>query len=77
MDIIVDPLKHHYSEQTEKTGPIAFLLKYRPNPLMIPYQFLYKTISLPLLNDNTFVYPMYDSETYKLKAIYPLNPVMV
>jgi len=63
--------------QTEKTSSIAFLLKYRPNPLMTPYQFLYKTISLLLLNDNAFVYPMYDKATYKLTAIYPLNPIIV
>ena len=63
--------------QTEKAGSIAFLLKYRPNPLMTPYQFLYKTISLLLLNDNAFVYPMYDKLTFKLIAIYPLNPIIV
>lgn len=63
--------------QTEKTGSIAFLLKYQVNPLMTPFQFLYKVVSLLLLNDNVFVYPMYDKSTLKLKAIYPLNPIMV
>lgn len=63
--------------QTEKTGSIAFLLKYQVNPLMTPFQFLYKVVSLLLLNDNAFVYPMYDKATLKLKAIYPLNPIMV
>lgn len=63
--------------QTEKNGSIAFLLKYQTNPLMTPFQFLYKVVSLLLLNDNAFVYPMYDKTTLKLKAIYPLNPIMV
>ena len=63
--------------QTEKKGSIAFLLKYKPNPLMTPYQFIYKAISLLMLNDNVFIYPMYDPLTLKLEAIYPLNPVLV
>jgi len=63
--------------QTEKNGPIAFLLKYKPNALMTPYQFIYKTVSLLLYNDNAFVYPLYDKQTYKLKGLYPLNPLVV
>ena len=63
--------------QTEKNGSIAFLLKHKPNPLMTPYQFLYRTIALLLLNDNAFIYPLYDKETCVLKGIYPLNPKVV
>lgn len=63
--------------QTEKNSDLAFLLKHSPNPLMTPYQFLYKTISLYLLNDNAFLYPLYDLSNYQLLAIYPLNPSMV
>ena len=63
--------------QTEKIGSIAFLLKYQVNPLMTPFQFLYKVVSLLLLNDNAFIYPMYDKAILKLKAIYPLNPILV
>lgn len=63
--------------QTEKSGNITFILKYKPNPLMTPYQFIYRTISLLLLNDNAFVYPRYDLLTNKLQAIYPLNPILV
>ena len=63
--------------QTEKKGDISFILKYKPNELMTPFQFLYKVVSLLLLNDNTFVYPLYDKETLRLKALYPLNPIMV
>ena len=44
---------------------------------MSPYPFLYKVFSLLLLNDNAFVYPLYDRETWELKAFYPLNPIIV
>ena len=63
--------------QTEKTGELSFILKRKPNEVMTPYQFLYKVISLLLLNNNSFVYPMYDKFTNKLKGLYPLNPITV
>ena len=44
---------------------------------MTPYQFIYKVVSLLLINDNAFVYPLYDRETLVLKALYPLNPIIV
>ncbi len=44
---------------------------------MTPYQFIYKVVSLLLLNDNAFVYPLYDTVTLELKALYPLNPIIV
>ena len=28
-----------------------------------------------MLNDNAFIYPMYDRATYKLIGLYPLNPM--
>ena len=34
-------------------------------------------VSLLLLNDNAFVYPLYDRETLELKALYPLNLTIV
>ena len=63
--------------QTEKNGDISYVLKRKPNELMTPYQFLYKTVSLLLLNDNVFIYPMYDKSTFSLNGIYPLNPSTV
>lgn len=62
---------------TEKQGRLSFLLKHRPNPLMTPYDFVYKVITLLLLNDNAFVYPMFDGENGGVKALYPLRPVLV
>ena len=62
---------------TEKQGRLSFLLKHRPNPLMTPYDFVYKVITLLLLNDNAFVYPMFDSENGGVKALYPLRPILV
>lgn len=63
--------------QTEKNGELSFLLKRKPNELMTPYQFLYKVISLLLLNNNAFVYPIYDKATLAIKGFYPLNPTTV
>lgn len=63
--------------QTEKSGSLSYLLKHRPNELMTPYQFIYKVVSLYLLNNNAFIYPMYDKQTLELKGLYPLNPITV
>jgi HK97 family phage portal protein len=62
---------------TEKQGRLSFLLKHKPNSLMTPYDFVYKVITLLLLNDNAFVYPMFDSVNGGVKALYPLRPVLV
>ena len=60
---------------TERNKNLSFLLKSKPNEYMTPYQFIYKVVSLLLINDNAFVYPLYDRETLVLKALYPLNPI--
>lgn len=52
-------------------------MKSMPNEYMMPYQFIYKPVSLLMLNDNGFVYPLYDRDTLELKALYPLNPIIV
>lgn len=62
---------------TEKQGRLSFLLKHKPNPYMTPYDFIYKVITLLLLNDNAFVYPMFDSLQGGIKALYPLKPLAV
>ena len=64
-------------EEIEKNGDITFALKYRPNEYMTPFQFLYKLITLLLLNDNAFVYPLYDRLEGTLKGLYPLRPQIV
>lgn len=69
--------KTNKGEQEEKNGDISFVIKHRPNELMTPYQFLYKSVTLLMLNDNCFIYPLYDKTTYRLKGIYPLNPTIV
>ncbi len=48
---------------TERNRHLSFLLKSKPNEYMTPYQFIYKVVSLLLLNDNAFVYPLYDRNT--------------
>jgi len=62
---------------TENSGRLSFLLKYKPNLIMTPYDLFYKVTTLLLLNDNAFVYPMFESTTGLLKALYPLRPSLV
>lgn len=64
-------------DQIERKNDISFVLKHKPNELMTPYQFIYKIVTLLLINDNSFIYPLYDKETYTLKGLYPLNPIAV
>ncbi len=58
----------------EKKGSLAYLLRYQPNPLMTPFDFIYRIVTLLYLNNNAFVYPVYDYETYELKELWPLKP---
>jgi len=60
---------------TDKTGKLSFILKHKPNEVMTPYQFIYKVITKLFIDDNSFVYPMFDEG--ELKGLYPLNPIMV
>lgn len=62
---------------TEKSGKLSFILKYKPNPLMTPYDFIYKVVTLLMQNDNAFIYPMYDKLNKNLIALYPLRPGLV
>jgi len=62
------------SSVVEKKGTLAYLLKYEPNPLMTPHDFIYRVVTLLYLNNNAFIYPVYDENTYKLKALYPIKP---
>jgi HK97 family phage portal protein len=62
---------------TEKSGKLSFILKHQPNELMTPYQFIYMVITTLLMNDNAFIYPMFDSSTGEIKALYPLKPSIV
>lgn len=62
---------------TERNKDLSFLLKLKPNEYMTPYHFICKVVSLLLLNDSAFVYPLYDRDTLELKALYPLNPIIV
>ncbi len=58
----------------EKKGNLSYLLKFQPNPLMTPYDFIYKVVTLLYLNNNAFIYPVYDQNTYDLIAIWPIKP---
>ena len=58
----------------EKKGNLVYLLKYQPNSLMSPYDFIYRVITLLYLNNNAFIYPVYDKDTYELLELWPLKP---
>lgn len=61
----------------EKNGSLAYLLKFQPNYLMSPYDFIYRIVTLLYLNNNAFIYPVYDEQTYELKELWPIKPVSV
>lgn len=69
--------KDENGKQVEKKNDISYVLKYQPDELMIPFQFIYKSITLLLLHDNCFIYPKYDKNTCEVQGIYPLNPIIV
>ncbi|MBM7453919.1 HK97 family phage portal protein [Acholeplasma morum] len=62
---------------TEKSGKLSFILKHQPNEVMTPYQFIYMVITTLLMNDNAFIYPMFDGATGEIRALYPLKPSIV
>jgi HK97 family phage portal protein len=57
----------------EKKGNLSYILKYQPNYLMSPYDFIYRVVTLLFLNNNAFIYPVYD-ENYDLKELWPIKP---
>ena len=58
----------------EKKGNLAYLLKFQPNPMMTPYDFIYRVVTLLYLNNNAFIYPVYDPLTYDLLELWPIKP---
>lgn len=53
-------------------GDINYLLQYKPNPINVPSQFLYKIVSNLLMNNNSFVYIDRDKEGM-IKGFYPIT----
>ena len=67
--------KENNKTVTEKSGTLSFILKHKPNEVMTPYQFIYKVITTLFLEDNAFIYPMFNNG--ELVGIYPLKPLVV
>ena len=57
----------------EKKGNLSYILKFQPNYLMSPFDFIYRVVTLLFLNNNAFIYPVYD-ENYVLKELWPIKP---
>ena len=36
-----------------------------------------KWVALLMLNDNAFIYPLFNEQTLELESLYPLNPSKV
>lgn len=68
----------HYQKNKETKnhiqGAIDYIISIRPNPFMTTYDFIYKTISLLLAQNNEFIYIDINEDGY-IKALYPLNPL--
>jgi HK97 family phage portal protein len=70
--------------QTVPASTLNRLLRFGPNPLMSPKDFMEKTIWLLYRNYNCFIYPAYDLVTSaqgtvrkEYTALYPLDPTEV
>lgn len=60
-------------KQTVVKSPLERLLKCMPNPFMTTSEFIYKIVTLLLLDSNVFIYPLY--EDGQIKGLYPLRPM--
>ena len=69
--------KHYQTNKETKEhiqGAIDYIISKKPNPYMTVYDFIYKTITLLLSQNNEFIYQDIDDDGY-LRGIYPLNPL--
>jgi len=55
-------------------GDINYILSVKPNQFMTVYDFLYKTVSLLLAQNNEYIFVDVDENGY-LVGLYPLNPL--
>lgn len=55
-------------------GAIDYIISIKPNPYMTTYDFIYKTVSLLLAQNNEYIYIDIDSNG-NLRGLYPLNPL--
>ncbi|MCL2771978.1 MAG: phage portal protein [Oscillospiraceae bacterium] len=51
---------------------LNYLFEFAPSPIMTPNDFIYKVINNLLINNNVYIYPLYENN--RLEALYPLNP---
>lgn len=69
--------RHYQQENDIKNhiqGEINYILSVKPNRFMTVYDFLYKTVSLLLAQNNEFIFVDIDDDGY-LVGLYPLNPL--
>lgn len=75
-----------YHKRLDKNGQITYIedttsrvLNYQPNPLQNSTQFIKTVVTNLLTQNNVFIEPIFDTESGKLKQLYPLpfkNPIM-
>ena len=70
------PIHYQKNKETKNhiQGTIDYIISIRPNPFMTTYDFIYKTISLLLAQNNEFIYIDINEDGH-IKALYPLNPL--
>lgn len=66
--------KQNGNAKSHIQGEIDYIISINPNPYMTVYDFIYKTISILLAQNNEFIYIDIDDKGY-LKGLYPLNPL--
>lgn len=69
------PIHYIYKSDRYKerfNGDISYIVGTKPNPYMTTYDFLYKTTSILLSQNNVFIYQ--DINNGKLEGLYVLNP---
>ena len=71
-------LPKHYQQNGELkshiSGQINYIISVKPNPFMTTYDFIYKTVSLLLAQNNEYIYIDIDDKGF-LRGLYPLNPL--
>lgn len=62
----------HYKADQKIDGDINYLLSIQPNPIMTPYDFMYRSVALLYCHNNLFIYIDKDKNGM-ITGFYPIN----